>query len=207
MSSLQASYTGFDDSRRIAQGDLHMVVLAVKHAMAAGAAGPLLIFSDRTGSVVDIDFRGTDADVLDRLAPTTPDQPGPARRGRGRPRLGVVGREVTLLPRHWDWLASQPGGASVALRKLIDEARRTRAGVDAERQARDSAYRFASTMAGNMPGFEESMRALFAGDKTGFQKHAATWPKDIANHALQLAFPAANGDVKPDLKHEGEDKS
>ena len=135
-----------------------------------------------------MDFRGTPADVARRLVPAPPEAEEP--RGPGRPRLGVVAREVTLLPRHWDWLNSQPGGASVALRKLVEEARRTYADRDRIRLAQESAYRFMSAMAGNEPGFEEAARALFAGNPKRFDEMSAKWPKDVAAHAQRLASAA-----------------
>lgn len=107
------------------------------------------------------------------------------RRGRGRPKLGVVAREVTLLPRHWEWLAAQPGGASVALRKLVEEARRSQSGR--ARQAQERAYHFMNAMAGDLPGFEEATRALFAGDREGFAERIAGWPTDVREHAAWLA--------------------
>jgi hypothetical protein len=100
----------------------------------------------------------------------------------------VVAREVTLLPRHWDWLGSQPGGASVALRKLVDEARRLRGDRDRIRTAQEAAYHFMSAMAGNLPGFEEATRALFADDRHRFVDLIAAWPEDLRDHALKLAF-------------------
>jgi hypothetical protein len=150
-----------------------------------------LIFDDTTGEQVDLDLRGTVDDVLRRLSPAsegaaTVDAP----RGRGRPRLGVVAREVTLLPRHWDWLNGQPGGASVALRRLVEEARRTNAAKDRARRSREAAYRFLSAMAGNRPGFEEALRALFAGDAPQFDSHSASWPADVREHARMLAAPS-----------------
>jgi len=106
-------------------------------------------------------------------------------RGRGRPKLGVQAREVTLLPRHWDWLAAQPGGASVTLRKLIEQARRAGAQQDRQRQARERAYRFMSAACGNLPGFEAACRSLFAGD--GFATSVGAWPTDLGAYCLQLA--------------------
>jgi hypothetical protein len=120
----------------------------------------------------------------DEATPTA----GPRR--RGRPRLGVVAREVTLLPRHWAWLATQPGGASVALRRLVDDARRAGAGRDRARQARDAAYRFMHALAGDLPGFEEASRALFAGDRDRFAAAVASWPPDVREHATKLGFAA-----------------
>ncbi len=193
------SYTSFDGERRLASGPLPTVAVAVKRALERGAAGPVLIFDDRTGRLIDIDTRGSDEDMLARLASSaTPEDSSPARadepqattapsRSRGRPKLGVVPREVTLLPRHWEWLATQPGGASVALRKLVDEARRARGDRDRERHAQERAYHFMSAMAGNLPGFEEATRALFAGETTQFYARIATWPEDIRDHAIKLA--------------------
>jgi len=187
------AYTAFVGSERVAEGDLVNVALAIKRRLESGADADHLIFSDLTGRVVEVDLRGTEREVRERIernqAPSPePDESGATTRGRGRPRLGVIGREVTLLPRHWDWLASQPGGASVALRRLVDEARREKRPIDEQRRAHASAYQFSLVMAGNLPGFEESMRALFAGDRARFLEHAAPWPRDIRNHAAHLAF-------------------
>ncbi len=145
------SCTAFNGHRRLASGPLPDVALAVKHAAKQGAEGPVLIYDDCTGRVIDVDLRGTDQDVIGRLVPNP--EPGPETRGRGRPKLGVVAREVTLLPRHWEWLNAQPGGASVALRKLVEAARRENADADALRSRQEAAYHFASAMAGNLPGF------------------------------------------------------
>ena len=172
---MSPTYTAFDGGRRLAGGALPDIALAIKRAQESGAAGPLLIFDDGTGRSRDVDTRGSDAEVVARLVP------------RGRPRLGVVAREVTLLPRHWEWLASQPGGASVALRKLVEAARRDVTGSDERRQAQERAYHFMTAMAGDLRGFEEATRALFANDATGFAAHIAAWPPDVRAHALQLA--------------------
>jgi hypothetical protein len=115
-------------------------------------------------------------------------------RGPGRPKLGVVAREVTLLPRHWEWLNAQPGGASVALRKLVEEARRGNESKDRMRQAQDALYRFMSTLAGDEAGFEEASRALFAGDRKLFMALIQLWPKDVRSHAERLAGSAFASD-------------
>ena len=112
--------------------------------------------------------------------PTEPRQPG-------RPKLGVVAREVTLLPRHWDWLNAQPGGASVTLRKLVEEARRATAGEVRVREAREACYRFMSIMAGDAPGYEEALRALYADDRERFESFTEQWPEDVRHHARRLA--------------------
>ena len=172
---MNATYTVFDGPHRLARGSLPEVALAVKRAHERGAAGPLLIFDDSSGRSRDVDTRGSDADVVARLVP------------RGRPRLGVVAREVTLLPRHWEWLAIQPGGASVALRKLVEEARRDVTGRDERRQAQERAYHFMAALAGDLPGFEEATRALFANEAARFTELIATWPRDVRDHAVKLA--------------------
>lgn len=190
--SSSRSCTAFSGADRIASGRLIDVALAVKAALARDAAASLLVFDDMTGAVVDLDLRGSAADVAARLSPPTmpPVEPAPAR-GRGRPKLGVVAREVTLLPRHWEWLAAQPGGASHALRRLVDDARRSDRGQTDLRRAQDAAYRFMAAMAGNLPGFEEASRALFAADRAGFAAQTASWPADIRSYAHRLAWGEA----------------
>ncbi|MFL5581120.1 MAG: DUF2239 family protein [Gemmatimonadaceae bacterium] len=188
------TFTAFDGERRIAHGTLADVALAVKRAEERGASGTVLVFDDATGRVTDVWTEGTDEAVsrryAERPAAEAPAE-GDAARRRGRPRLGVVAREVTLLPRHWEWLAAQPGGASVALRKLVEEARRANAGQDETRRRREAAYRFATALAGDLPGYEEAMRALFAGDRERFEEQSASWPADVREHTLALAFPRA----------------
>ncbi len=187
-----ASCTAFDGERRIASGPLPEVALKVKAAIEAGAAGPVLAFDDDTGRVIDIDIRGSAAEVVARLPLAGPTvEASGAPRGRGRPKLGVVAREITLLPRHWDWLAAQPGGASVVLRKLVDEARRAGGDMDRRRKGQESAYRFRTAMAGDLSNYEEATRALFAGDRQRFDALVADWPRDIGEHAVKLAFGQA----------------
>jgi hypothetical protein len=177
--------TAFDGPRRFAAGPLPQVALAVRRALDRGAAGPVLVFDDTSGRVVDLDLRGDEADILARLAP--PPAPPP---GRGRPKLGVVPREVTLLPRQWDWLNAQPGGASAALRRLVEEARKAGGARERRRLAQEAAYRFMSALAGDEAGYEEAVRALFARDPGRFREQVAGWPADVREHALGLAEPA-----------------
>jgi hypothetical protein len=192
MTHRQTPVTAFDGPRRIASGPLGEVALAVKRAAEAGAAGPLLVFDDATGRVVDLDLRGSDAEIVARLAvPAAETGPAETRRGRGRPKLGVVAREVTLLPRHWDWLSVQPGGASVALRRLVDAARRGEGDAGNRRVAQEATYRFMSAMAGNLPRFEEASRALFADDLPRLSVLMADWPADVRDHVLRLATAIA----------------
>ncbi|WP_186294246.1 DUF2239 family protein [Bradyrhizobium guangdongense] len=185
------TFTAFAGQRRLASGPLTEVALAVKRAQARGS-DPIIIFTDATGRPVDFDLRGDEREVVARLAKLAPppaaETPPSEPRGRGRPKLGVVAREVTLLPRHWEWLNAQPGGASVALRKLVDDARRVSGDKDRERGARDAAYHFMSTMAGNLGNFEEASRALFADDRRRFTGLIADWPTDIRDHIVKLAY-------------------
>jgi hypothetical protein len=188
------SYTSFQGHRRLASGPLHVVALAAKLAIERDNTKPNLIFDDSTGRAIDIDTRGSDDDVLARYAPapageeSEPEAASEVPRGRGRPKLGVVAREVTLLPRHWEWLAGQPGGPSVVLRKLVEEARRTHAERDKARANQERAYQFMLAMAGDMPGFEEATRALFANDAAKFAELITAWPADVRAHATRLAF-------------------
>ena len=205
-------YTAFNRHRRIASGPLQAVALVVKHTIESGAAGPVLIFDDATGRSIDIDTRGSDEETAARLAQPTaahdhsdfrqpvPDSVGTdtranGPRSRGRPKLGVVPREVTLLPRHWEWLAAQPGGASVVLRKLVEDARRVHVEKDRRRKAQERAYHFMSAMAGDMPGFEEAARALFANDRPRLRELLAAWPDDVRDHAIALTL--GENEIKP----------
>jgi hypothetical protein len=191
----QQTFTAFEGSHRIASGSLVEVAGKAKPIADRPDHDAILIFEDATAETVSIDFRGDLAAVLARIAARTKaDQPPPApaeaARGPGRPKLGVVAREVTLLPRHWEWLSAQPGGASVTLRKLVDQARRVNHGRDGLRRGREVLYRFISVMAGNAPDFEEATRALFAGDRARFEALTAAWPADVRAHALHICGPA-----------------
>ena len=180
-------WSAFEGERRIASGDPVDVALATRDAVARGAE-QVLVFDDHTGRVVDLDLRGSDDDVrgcvLARL------ESAAEHRGPGRPRLGVVAREVTLLPRHWAWLGAQPGGASAALRRLVDQARKGSERADRVRRAQDASFRFMSAMGGDLPGYEEAIRALFAGDRERFDAHTAGWPADVRDHSRSLAGDA-----------------
>lgn len=167
----QDTFTAFHHGRRIASGDRDAVVSAAFAALAADSVEPL-VFSDQTGAV----------------QPLVPPRPAPAR---GRPRLGVSAREVTLLPRHWDWLAAQPGGASATLRRLVEAAARAPESPEAaRRRAADAACAVISALAGDAPGAEAAVRALYAGDGEGFLRETQAWPADIAAYLRRLAAPA-----------------
>lgn len=194
--------TAFRGHTLLASGPLREVARVAWHAITQGdpSGGPVLVFDDATARVIDLEMRGDERNMLAHLEATIPahmahlppadmaDAPATPRT-RGRPKLGVVAREVTLLPRHWDWLAAQPGGASVALRKLVDSARRTPTHEDRVKAARDVAYRFLHAMAGDLPHFEEVIRALYRGDAARFRELMVTWPPDVSAYAANVAFP------------------
>lgn len=188
-SEAPSSHTAFCGSRRIAQGTLPEVTKEIRLVLEKMPRAAILIFDDFTGQQIEADLREPST------APTPTVDPQISR-SRGRPKLGVIAREVTLLPRHWEWLNNQPGGASVALRKLVEEARHAKTGSDLIRRARETTYKFLHAIAGNEPGFEEAMRALFRGERETFESLIATWPGDIPAHARMLAteaFPAESG--------------
>lgn len=178
-------YIAFAGPSRVAAGALAQVAVAARRARDRTPDAAVLVFDRRTGGVVDLDLRGEEEEIAARLAPAAPAP-------RGRPKLGVVPREVTLLPRHWEWLARQPGGASVTLRRLVEVARKADTAGD-EARTRAAAYRFMSAMAGDLPGFEEAARALFAGDRVKLKHRMARWPPDIRDEVLAFACfdPAA----------------
>ncbi len=182
--TLAQAYTAFAGDHLIAMGSLPDVALAVKAATEAGDT-KILVFDDATGATVELDLRGSPQDVLLRLpAPIEPedqdDQSTP--RARGRPKLGVTPREITLLPRHWDWLATQPGGASATLRKLVEQAARDSVEVDAARAAQTTAYRVMYALAGHLAHFEEALRALYAPDPKKLAEILDQWPQDVASY-------------------------
>ena len=189
--------TAFAGTQRLAGGPVRDVARAVKTHLDAHPESQVLVFDNTSAHPVEFDLRGTVEDVVARIDQAAPSAAEPAEsenrpRGPGRPKLGVIAREVTLLPRHWDWLAAQPGGASVTLRKLVEQARRAAEGADRRRTAQEAAYRFMSAMAGNAAGFEEATRALFAADAAAFESLTHTWPADVRDFARELASRAFN---------------
>ncbi|WP_448205897.1 DUF2239 family protein [Azospirillum sp. sgz302134] len=183
------SCTAFLGDGLFASGTPWDVALAIKHADSADRTG-ILVFDDRTGRQVDFDLRGSDEEVVTRLRPAPEEPAAGTARSRGRPKLGVVAREVTLLPRHWEWLAAQPEGASAAIRRLIDAARAKGEATERIRRAQSAADRFMLAMLGNQPGWEDASRALYAGDGVRFRELTERWPTDLRDHARRLAAPA-----------------
>lgn len=198
--AVDSAYIAFEGDRRIGSGSLRDVARAAREALDRRQDASILVFEGGSSALVDLDLRGSLDDVLARIPPaTTPpvneDTEIAAPRGPGRPKLGVVAREITLLPRHWDWLAQQKGGASVAIRRLVDEARRLNEDADRIRLGQEAAYRFMSAMAGNRPHYEEAIRALFASDPRRFEKLIAEWPADVRDHTAKLAERAFRPEI------------
>jgi hypothetical protein len=175
------TFVAFAGAVRVADGDLALVAAKARRAQEHDPDAAVLVFNRETGDVVDLDLRGSEQEVMARYA----GHPVRAAARRGRPKLGVVAREVTLLPRHWDWLARQPGGASTTLRRLVEAARKADAG--AARLRGEAAYRFMAAMAGDRPGFEEAARALFAGARDRLETLLSPWPPDIGDEVLRFA--------------------
>lgn len=186
------TYSAFSDNRLIAFGLLEEVLSASKALVDISEDPRLLIFEDRSGQQLDFDFSGTLAEVLKRALPAPP------RTGPGRPKLGVVSREVSLLPRHWEWLEQQPQGISAGLRRLVDEARKRHPGELRARKGREAANRFMTAIAGNLTNYEEATRALFASDPARLEELTADWPEDIRAHVQrvleQSTAPASDDD-------------
>ena len=184
--------TAFQGHRCIASGRLAEVARKVKTVADRAGDEPILVFDDRRGELVEIDLRGTVDDVNKRISHGGRSVTGVAeqKRGPGRPRLGVISREVTLLPDQWDWLDGQPGGASAALRRLVLAARRSGQGKDRARQSQEAVYRFMTAMAGDFPGFEEALRAFYRRDQPRLNGLIAPWPSDVREHLKKLVATA-----------------
>lgn len=179
----------------VATGSLQHVISSVKDTLEDRDLMQVLFFNDTTGKQIDVDFRGDIDSVIEGLKEHLGILPDPVLndntpRRPGRPKLGVVSGEVTLLPRHWEWLKSQPGGASVTIRKLINEARRTGGTQGKVRAAQEATHHFMTAMAGNFPHYEEALRFLYAGDSDRFHHSIQEWAPDIRNHINKMAVDA-----------------
>jgi uncharacterized protein len=187
------TYTAFEGDRLVCKGPLPEVVLKTKRRMGKAENSSTLIFSDATGNTLDFNFQGTEKDVLKRLEIFV-QEAGPESPGPGRPKLGVVSREVSLLPRQWEWLASQSGGASAILRRLVDEAKKRSLEGNATKRTQEKTYKFMSVMAGDLQGYEEAIRALYKKDKKNFLRQMEGWPHDVKAQAAKLADPVFAGE-------------
>lgn len=190
------SCTAFDHTHRLATGTYRSVAIAVKEHLRTAADASVLIFDDSSGRQIDFDLRGTDEEIAARIGKQFPADTAATTRAVGRPKLGVVSREVTLLPQQWEWLAEQSGGASATLRRLVEEARRAAPTPQARlRKIHERTYNFMSAMAGNLPNFEEASRALFSNDRAAFKKLLDGWPADVVAYLDRLSTDAVIQDV------------
>jgi hypothetical protein len=179
----QATYTAFSGTHWLCTGTLAEVLPA---ALKQGHEG-VLIFEDQTGKQQDFDFRGTADEVVAKAAPAIEPRTGP-----GRPKLGVVSREISLLPRHWEWLELQPQGASAAIRRLVDQARQSDGGAAELRWTVQAIGRIMTTVAGNLPGFEEALRSLYANRFEELRTGIEAWPEGIRDYINQR-LPVVSG--------------
>ncbi len=185
---LALTCTAFDGMRKIASGSYIQVALVLREYVQNHAEASVLVFDNVSGKQIDFDLRGSAAEIIVRLEKRFPGIALETPRAVGRPKLGVIPREVTLLPRQWEWLAGQPGGASVTLRKLVDDARRAAPSNKAQqRKLHDRTYHFMSALAGNLPNFEEASRALFANNIAAFKQFISDWPSDVQDHLVDLS--------------------
>lgn len=187
------THIAFNEHTCIAEGSLLDIALAAREQLSTANNSLVLIFELDTGRQIDIDTRGTEAELRSRFGYDPGESPTPtskAKGQRGRPKLGVTGREVTLLPRHWDWLDTQRGGASATLRRLVDEARKENAQEDKARASQDKTLRFMSAIAGDLAGYEDATRALYSQNRDAFEQNIKTWPKDICRVITSLCEDA-----------------
>lgn len=191
MTSQSEDYAVFLGHSLIKKGSIEEVVTAAKSAIDSEVSERIAIFEDSTGRVIDIDYRGTVDDVLDRLKdhPLLSDKSEPEvpkRKGPGRPKLGVISKEISLLPRHWQWLGEQKGGASATIRRLVEEAQKLNPERTLATRAQEAAHRFMWDIAGDFKGFEEASRAFYKADFRAFYECISTWPNDVREHARRF---------------------
>lgn len=187
--------TAFEGQRCVAAGDLVSVVQKLKQVTDENGTLPILIFEDATSAVIEVDLRGPVEEIIENLLRRKRNSVvvglSSQKRSPGRPKLGVIAREVTLLPGQWDWLDAQSGGASAALRRLVHEAKKGSEEKGSARQSQDAVYKFMTAMAGDLPGFEEALRAFYRKDQTRFAELIKPWPRDIRAHVKKLVAAAA----------------
>jgi len=194
MEELMFTYTAFEGFQLLSHGGIEKVALAVKKSLKGHSKENILIFSDSTGRQIDLDLSGPESDVLERLQVFASPPVTSTVGGVGRPKLGVVSREISLLPQHWEWLSNQDGGASSVIRRLIDAKMNTAVlpSKEKSKQSQETTYKFLSAIAGNLPNFEEVIRYLYRKDKKKFEELMGDWHRDLAKHALYLAKDAFN---------------
>jgi hypothetical protein len=188
------TYTAFNQQTLVSHGSLEDVILKIKKRLGKSANSDVFIFSDQTGKTIDFNFNGSDADITRRLKVYSDSSMAPSTEsGPGRPKLGVVSREVSLLPRHWEWLATQQGGASSTLRRLVEESIKKNSSHQSVRQTQEKVYKIMLALAGDLPGYEEALRALYKKDKPQFSLQIKKWPDDIKDYVLRMADDVFTG--------------
>ena len=181
------NYTAFENKKILTEGNLNEVATIVFHRLKENKSANILIFSDQSGRIIDLGFSGTERQMLERLKIYC-HQEIQSYPGAGRPRLGVVTREISLLPKHWEWLLGQDGGASACLRKLIDEKMsESELPKKAIMFAQEKTYKFLHAIAGDLPNFENAIRYLYRKDQSSFLKQISDWPDDVQTYALKLS--------------------
>ncbi len=183
------TYTAFEGNSQLVHGSLSDVVIKIKKRLGKEGNSSILIFSDSTGKTIDFNFQGNERDIQKRLEIFVSEEVPIDNSGPGRPKLGVISREVSLLPRHWEWLATQTGGASSILRNLVEEAKKKSANGNHSKQAQERTYKFMSAIAGDFEGYEEALRALYKKDKKNFLVQIQTWPRDIIKYLIEISGP------------------
>ena len=178
------TYVAFYGNQQVAVGELTDMLtkttIFLKEKQTTGTdTEPLLIFNEQNGSQIDFDFRGSLEEILERALPKQ------KKRRAGRPKLGVISREITLLPRHWEWLESQTKSASASLRLLVEEAMKREGGEAKIKKNIAVTDRIMMVMAGNLTYFEEASRALNARNVERFEECVSTWPDDIKIYLLK----------------------
>ena len=182
-------YTAFEGTSLLERGALEEVVLSIKKHLGSSGNSGVLIFSDMTGKTMDFNFHGSKEDVLKRLEKYAPAEEIKESTGPGRPKLGVVSREISLLPRHWEWLATQPGGASATIRLLVEEARKKASNITSVKQMQERAYQVMSVLAGDFQGYEEALRSLYKKDQKGLLSQIQHWPSDVKKYVIEITKP------------------
>ena len=185
MNNDKTTFTAFEGHSLIAHGDLAEVVLKIKSTIGKASISTILIFSDITGKTIDFNFHGSKQDILKRLEVYTSVEDAGLSSGPGRPKLGVVSREVSLLPRHWEWLATQRGGASATIRTLVEDAMKKSSSGQSVKQVQDRVYQIMSVLAGDLSDYEEALRAMYKKDKKSFLGFIEKWPNDVQHYLLK----------------------
>lgn len=183
---MEQNYIAFEGHDQFAEGSALEVAVKIKQRLVKNENASIILFDNKTGKQIDLDLSGTISEIKKRYAPKVKDSDDDSPRV-GRPKLGVISKEVSLLPKHWEWLASQSTSASVTLRRLVEEAQKRNKDVDAVRMSQEACNRFITAMAGDLVGYEDALRALYAREEKTFKSYIHSWPKDIREQAMKYA--------------------